>query len=109
MKAKFLHFAVVVAFLFTAQIVNAQAVITEYFDIKEGVTADFSDKKTVQTIYTKGVVDIEWNGKKRILAISYDPKQTKIADIMLNVQNLTGENAGICINNKALQQYSRIR
>jgi hypothetical protein len=108
MKATFLRFAVVVSFLFTAQIVNAQAVITEYFNIKESVTFDFNDRKAIKSIYTKGVLDVEWNGDKRVLAISYDPKQTKISNIMENFGNVIGE-MGICINNKTLQKYSSIR
>jgi hypothetical protein len=108
MKAKILRFAVVVLFSITTQIVNAQAVITEYFDIKEGISFDFNDKKAIKSIYTKGVLDIEWNGEKRILAISYDPKQTKIGNVIENFSNIAGQ-TGICINNKTSQQFSHTR
>jgi hypothetical protein len=108
MKASFLRLAVVFIFSITAQLVSAQAVITEYFNIKEGITFDFNDKKSVKSIYTTGVLDIDWNGGQRVLAISYDPKLTKIDRIMENFGTITGE-LSICINNKTRQQYSHTR
>jgi hypothetical protein len=108
MKAIFFRFAVVVSFLFSTQILPAQAVITEYFDINENVSFNFNDKKAVKSIYTAGVLDIDWSGEKRVLAISYDPKQTKIGTILENFRNVTGE-LSMSINNKTLQQYSHKR
>jgi hypothetical protein len=108
MKASLLRFAVVFSFLFSTQIVRAQAVITEYFDINENVSFNFNDKKAVKSIYTAGVLDVEWASEKRVLAISYDPKQTKIGTIMENFRSITGE-FSISINNKTAQQYARKR
>ena len=108
MKAVLLRFAVVLAFLISTQVVNAQAVITEYFNINENVTYNFNDKKAVKPIYTKGVLDVEWDNEKRVLAISYDPKQTKIAEIMENFGQVIGE-MNLSINNKTHQQYTRKR
>jgi hypothetical protein len=108
MKASILRFAVVVSFLFSTQMMNAQSVITEYFDINENVTFNFNDKKAVKSIYTAGVLDVEWSGGNRVLAISYDPKQTKIGTILENFRNITGE-FSMSINNKTAQEFARKR
>jgi hypothetical protein len=109
MKATFLRLSIVVLFLITAQIVYTQAVITEYFDVKQGITLDFNDKKLFKSIYTAGVLDIDWNADKRVLSISYDPKVTKIAKIMDNINNFTNAIGFISINNKTWQQYGHTR
>jgi hypothetical protein len=108
MKVAFLRFAVAFCFLITTQTIKAQAVITEYLDVKKSFNIDLNDKKAVKAMYTKGVLDIEWNEAKRILAVSYDPKQTKIEEIVPAINRVLG-NADISINNKTLNQYSHIR
>jgi hypothetical protein len=90
MKATILRSAIAVIFMIATQAVHAQAVITEYFDVKEAVKFDLSDKKATKAVYTKGVLDIDWNSDKRVLAISYDPKLIKIEDIMSHVHTVTG-------------------
>ncbi len=90
MKATILRSALAVIFMIATQALQAQAVITEYFDVKEAIKIDMSDKKVTKTMYTKGVLDIDWNSDKRVLAISYDPKQTKIEDIMSNLSLVVG-------------------
>ncbi|MDZ7878880.1 MAG: hypothetical protein U5L45_14460 [Saprospiraceae bacterium] len=100
MKATFLRSAMAVIMLIAAQSVKAQAVITEYFDVKEAFKIDLSDKKAAKAVYSKGVLDIDWNGDKRVLAISYDPKQTKIEDIMSNISMVTGQNLSAALNTK---------
>jgi hypothetical protein len=66
------------AFLLCAVAAQAQANITEYFDMKEPFKLDLSDKRVVKSVYTKGVLDIDWNEDKRVLAVTYDPKQTRV-------------------------------
>jgi hypothetical protein len=92
MKATILRSVLAVILMIATQSLKAQAVITEYFDIKEAVKIDMSDKKATKTMYSKGVLDIDWNSDKRVLAISYDPKQTKIEDIMSNLSLVMGTN-----------------
>jgi hypothetical protein len=105
MKASFLRLALAVLFLILTQFVQAQAVITEYFDVKQGITLDITDKRVAKSIYTAGVLDIDWNVEKRVLAISYDLKVTHISKIMENI-NLIGF---ISINNKTWQQFTHTR
>ena len=100
MKAVFIRFAAAVILLIAANTVKAQAVITEYFDVKESLKIDLNDKKAAKAVYTKGVLDIDWNSDKRVLAISYDPKQTKIEDIMSNISLVTGQNLSASLNSK---------
>jgi hypothetical protein len=99
MKATILRFSMAVILLMALQTVKAQGVITEYFDVKDGVQINFKDKNLVKALYSKGVLDIDWSGDKRVLTISYDPKQTKMEDIMENINTVTGQN-GIAMNNK---------
>jgi hypothetical protein len=66
------------ACLLAAVVAKAQANITEYFDMKEPFALDLSDKRVVKAVYTKGVLDIDWNSDKRVLAVTYDPKQTRV-------------------------------
>ena len=100
MKAVFIRFAAAVILMIASNTVKAQAVITEYFDVKESLKIDLNDKKAAKAVYTKGVLDIDWNGDKRVLAISYDPKQTKIEDIMSNISLVTGQNLSASLNSK---------
>ena len=100
MKAVFIRFATAAFLLIASNTVKAQAVITEYFDVKETLKLDLNDKKSAKSVYTKGVLDIDWNGDKRVLAISYDPKQTKIEDIMSNISAVTGQNLSASLNSK---------
>ena len=100
MKAAFIRFSAAIILLIASNTVKAQAVITEYFDVKETLKIDLNDKKAAKAVYTKGVLDIDWNGDKRVLAISYDPKQTKIEDIMSNISLVTGQNLSASLNSK---------
>ena len=100
MKAVIIRFAAAVILMIASNTVKAQAVITEYFDVKESLKIDLNDKKAAKAVYTKGVLDIDWNGDKRVLAISYDPKQTKIEDIMSNISLVTGQNLSASLNSK---------
>ena len=100
MKAAFIRFSAAIILLIASNTVKAQAVITEYFDVKESLKIDLNDKKAAKAVYTKGVLDIDWNSDKRVLAISYDPKQTKIEDIMSNISLVTGQNLSASLNSK---------
>lgn len=100
MKAAFLRSVLAIILMVASHSVKAQAVITEYFDVKESLKIDLNDKKAAKAVYSKGVLDIDWNGDKRVLAISYDPKQTKIEDIMSNISMVTGQNLSAGLNSK---------
>ena len=100
MKAAFIRFSAAIILMIASNTVKAQAVITEYFDVKETLKIDLNDKRAAKAVYTKGVLDIDWNGDKRVLAISYDPKQTKIEDIMSNISLVTGQNLSASLNSK---------
>jgi viroplasmin and RNaseH domain-containing protein len=78
MTHKSLRAAVVVAFMFISALTKAQPVVTEYFQVSETFKIDMKDKKTRDLIFTKGVVDAEWQSDKRTFAISYNPYQTDI-------------------------------
>jgi hypothetical protein len=95
MKATILRSILAIILMVAAQSVHAQAVITEYFEVKETLKIDLSDKKTTKSMYSKGVLDIDWNSDKRVLSISYDPKMTKIEDVMLNITAVMPSLAGL--------------
>lgn len=108
MKKVFFNTIQVAAFLLISTLsLKAQAVITEYFTMKEPFRIDLSDKKTVKAVYTKGVLDLDWNDAKRVLAVSYDPKLTRVEDVMRTIkevaanQILNGSPAGISANASA--------
>jgi hypothetical protein len=109
MKAALQSFVVAIIFFMATQTVKAQAVITEYLDVKKSFSINLNDKKTISRIYTKGVIDVEWNEAKRILAVSYDPKQATIEAIVSTINSIAGDNSGISINNKTLSQYNHTR
>ena len=91
MKAVILRTLAVCLFVLSTQFIHAQAVITEYFDVKESFRLDLQDKKISKAVYIKGVLDIDWNSDKRVLAISYDPKITSVTEVMTNIGNQTGQ------------------
>ena len=110
MKVAFLRLIVAVCFLVATQTIKAQSVITEYLDVKKSFSIDLNDKKSQTAIYTKGVIDVNWNETKRILAISYDPKQTTIETVVATINSIAGNNSDIIsINNKTLSQYAHTR
>lgn len=109
MKVALQRFVVAILFLIATQTVKAQSVITEYLDVKKTFSINLNDKKTISSIYTKGVIDVEWNESKRVLAVSYDPKQAKIETIVSTINSIAGDNSGISINNKTFNQYTHTR
>jgi hypothetical protein len=82
--------AVVIAFLFITALTKAQPVVTEYFQVSESFTIDLKDKKIRDIIFTKGVVDAEWQAGKRTFAISYNPYQTDIDSAIKSVKEKVG-------------------
>ncbi len=68
--------------------VKAQPVITEYFTMKEPFKIDLSAKSVQKAVYTKGVLDLDWNDAKHILAVSYDPKLARVEDIVRNIKEV---------------------
>ena len=89
---KFLHLQKLafVGLLFMATTAKAQMVITEYFDIKEAVKVDLSDKKVQKSLYAKGILDIDWDATRRVLAIAYDPQQANMAETTHKIGDLIG-------------------
>jgi hypothetical protein len=82
--------AVVVAFLFITAMTKAQPVVTEYFQVSDAFTIDMKDKKTRESIFSKGVVDAEWIAERRTFAISYNPYQTDIDAAIKSVKDKMG-------------------
>jgi hypothetical protein len=82
--------AVVVAFLFVTAMIKAQPVVTEYFQVSDAFTIDMKDKKTRESIFSKGVVDAEWIAERRTFAISYNPYQTDIDAAIKSVKDKMG-------------------
>jgi hypothetical protein len=80
----------VVAFMFVSALTKAQPVVTEYFQVSETFTIDMKDKKIREIIFTKGVVDAEWQADKRTFAISYNPYQTDIDTAIKSVKEKAG-------------------
>ena len=104
---KLLFNTIAVAALLLASIsVKAQPVVTEYFTMKEPFKIDLSEKKIQKAVYTKGVLDIDWNDVKRILAVSYDPKLTRIEDVVRNIKEVA---SGASLANSAQMQNTTAR
>jgi hypothetical protein len=82
--------AIVAAFMLIAAFTKAQPVVTEYFQVSETFSIDLKDKKTRETIFSKGVVDAEWLADKRTFAISYNPYQTDIDAALKPVKDKVG-------------------
>ena len=76
--------------LFAATFTKAQPVVTEYFLVSETFQIDLKDRKTRDIIFTKGVVDAEWQAEKRTFAISYNPYQTDIDTALKLVKDKVG-------------------
>jgi ribosomal protein L7/L12 len=87
---KSLRAAAVVAFMFVSTLTKAQPVVTEYFQVSETFKIDMKDKKTRESIFTKGVVDAEWQSDKRTFAISYNPYQTDIDAAIKSIKEKAG-------------------
>jgi hypothetical protein len=82
--------AFVVAFMLIGTLTKAQPVVTEYFQVSETFKIDLKDKKIREIIFTKGVVDAEWQSDKRTFAISYNPYQTDIDSAIKSVKDKMG-------------------
>lgn len=82
--------AIVAAFMLIAAFTKAQPVVTEYFQVSETFTIDLKDRKTRESIFTKGVVDAEWQADRRTFAISYNPYQTDIDAAIKSVKEKMG-------------------
>lgn len=70
-------------FLGAATTLKAQATITEYFAIKGYFPLDVKDRRVQKIMSSKGLLDIDWNENKRVLAISYPMgKLEKLDDVL---------------------------
>lgn len=100
MQRFILRIAAIVALVFCTQFVHAQMTIIEYFDVKSDFSLDLTNKKNVKNIFTKGVLDVEWNPDKRILAVAYDPKAADINVIVKNINDCAGKPLLSVVNTK---------
>jgi hypothetical protein len=82
--------AIVAAFMLVAAFTKAQPVVTEYFQVSETFNIDLKDKKTREIVFSKGVVDAEWQADRRTFAISYNPYQTDIDAALKPVKDKVG-------------------
>lgn len=86
---KFFFNTLAIAILLLASVsLKAQPVVTEYFAMKEPFKIDLNDKKVQKAVYTKGVLDLDWNDAKRTLSVSYDPKLANAQDIVRNIKEV---------------------
>ena len=100
MQRFILRIAAIVALVFCTQLAHAQMTIIEYFDVKSDFSLDLTNKKNVKNIFTKGVLDVEWNPDKRILAVAYDPKAADINAIVKNINDCAGKPLLSVVNTK---------
>lgn len=91
MQRFILRLVVITSLIFCTQLAHAQMTIIEYFDVKSDFSLDLKDKKNIKNIFTKGVLDVEWNPDKRILAVAYDPREAEINAIVKNINSCAGK------------------
>ena len=94
MKKFLFNTVAIVALILTSVSLKAQPVITEYFAMKEPFKIELSDKKVQKAVYTKGVLDIDWNDAKRTLSVTYDPKLARVEDIVRNIKEVAVNSFG---------------
>ena len=94
MKKFFFNTVALVALILTSVSLKAQPVITEYFAMKEPFKIELSDKKVQKAVYTKGVLDLDWNDAKRTLSVTYDPKLARVEDIVRNIKEVAVNSFG---------------
>lgn len=94
MKKFFFNTVAIVALILTSVSLKAQPVITEYFAMKEPFKIELSDKKVQKAVYTKGVLDLDWNDAKRTLSVTYDPKLARVEDIVRNIKEVAVNSFG---------------
>ena len=94
MKKFFFNTVAIAALILTSVSLKAQPVITEYFAMKEPFKIELSDKKVQKAVYTKGVLDLEWNYAKRTLSVTYDPKLARVEDIVRNIKEVAVNSFG---------------
>ena len=94
MKKFFFNTVAIAALILTSVSLKAQPVITEYFAMKEPFKIELSDKKVQKAVYTKGVLDLDWNDAKRTLSVTYDPKLARVEDIVRNIKEVAVNSFG---------------
>jgi hypothetical protein len=78
------------AFTLMAFAANAQINITEYFVMSKTFNLDLSNRTAEKSVYTKGILNIDYRPDNHNLAITYDPRQISINDAMRHILNQTG-------------------
>lgn len=83
MKKNVIQLIIALLFLGGTTTLNAQAIVTEYFSMKGNFYLDVKDRRVQKIMSTKGLLDVDWNENKRILAISYPlGKIEKLDDVV---------------------------
>ena len=100
MQRFILRIAATVALVFCTQLAQAQMTIIEYFNVKSDFSLDLTNKKNVKNIFTKGVLDVEWNPDKRVLAVAYNPREADINAIVKNINDCAGKPLLSVVNTK---------
>ena len=107
MQRFILRIAAIVALVFCTQLAHAQMTIIEYFDVKSDFSLDLKNKKSIKNIFTKGVLDVEWNPDKRVLAVAYDPRVAEINVIVKNINDCAGKPLLSFVNTKLTAQQAK--
>ena len=81
MKKNVLTFVFALCILCTTNAIKAQAVITEFFAMNGTFSLDVKDKRIQKLMSNKNVLDIDWNGNKRVLSVSYPLASASKIDI----------------------------
>jgi hypothetical protein len=71
MKKNVFKLVLIFCILCTTNAAKAQSVITEFFAMNGNFYLDVKDKRIQKLMSNKTVLDVDWDGDKRILSISY--------------------------------------
>ena len=93
MKLSFFRAFIVINLLLVANAANAQKMITEYFRMRDPFQIDLNDPQVDRDIYARGVLNVEWDNKARVLAVTYDPKRSNLEKITKAINKAAGFDA----------------
>ena len=93
MKLSFFRAFIVINLLLVANAANAQKTITEYFRMRDPFQIDLNDPQVDRDIYARGVLNVEWDYKARVLAVTYDPKRSDLEKITAAINKAAGFDA----------------
>ncbi len=90
MKKNVFKLVLIICIVCTTHALKAQAVITEFFAMNGGFSLDVKDKRIQKLVSNKMVLDIDWDGDKRILSVSYPLGKTDIKDVVEAIKKVAG-------------------